>query len=57
MPLYMDPSTACVDCQCGKGCPRDVERFHCMHPRISGDYFLEAWFLFMNGIFCSLRES
>ena len=51
MPGYMDPSTACVDCQRGKGCPRDVERFHRMHQRIIGDYLLEAWFLLMNGIF------
>ena len=51
MPWYMDPSTACVDCQRGKGCPRDVERFHRMHQRIIGDYLLEAWFLLMNGIF------
>ena len=32
-------------------CPRDVERFHCMHQRISGDYLLEAWFLLMNVVF------
>ena len=51
MPWYMDPSTACVDCQRGEGCPRDVERFHRMHQRIIGDYLLEAWFLLMNGIF------
>ena len=51
MPWYMDPSTACVDCQRGEGCSRDVERFHRMHQRIIGDYLLEAWFLLMNGIF------
>ena len=51
MPWYMDPSTACVDCQRGEGCPRHVERFHHMHQRIIGDYLLEAWFLLMNGIF------
>ena len=51
MPWYMDPSTACVDCQRGQGCPRDVGRFHRMHQRIIGDYLLEAWFLLMNGIF------
>ena len=32
-------------------CPRDVERFHCMHQRNSGDYLLEAWFLLMNVVF------
>ena len=53
MPRYMDPSTACVDCQRSEGCPRDVEQFHCMHQRISGDYLLEAWFPLMNG-FCLL---
>ena len=51
MPWYMDPSTACVDYQRGEGCRRDVERFHCMHQRIIGDYLLEAWFLLMNVIF------
>ena len=58
MPWYMDPSTACVDCQRGEGCLRDVERFHCMHQRIIGDYLLEAWFL-LDGMefFYSWRES
>ena len=51
MPWYMDPSTSCVDCQCGEECPRDVERFHCMHQRICGDYLREALFLLMDGIF------
>ena len=51
MPLYMDPSTACVDCQCGEGCPRDVERFHRMHQRIIGECLLVALFLLINGIF------
>ena len=51
MPWYMDPSTACVDCQRGEGCPRDVEWFHHMHQRIISEYLLEAWFLLINGIF------
>ena len=51
MPWYMDPSTDCVDYLRGEGCPRDVERFHCMHQRIIGECLLEAWFLLMNGIF------
>ena len=51
MPWYMDPSTACADCQRVEGCLRDVERFLGMHQGIIGDYLLEAWFLLINAIY------
>ena len=37
MPWYMDPTTACVDCQRNKGTGADLKRFHPGHQRIIGE--------------------
>ena len=56
MPWYMDPTTACVDCQRNEGTGADLERFHPGHQRIIGETLLRAWVLVMNGIFLFLAR-
>ena len=50
MPWYMDPTTACVDCQRNEGTGADLERFQPGHQRT----LLRAWVLVINGIFLFL---
>ena len=56
MPWYMDPTTACVDCQRNEGTGADLERFHPGHQRIIGETLLRAWVLVMNRIFLFLAR-
>ena len=54
MPWYMDPTTACVDCQRNEGTGADLKLFHPGHQRVIGEILLTACVLVMNGIFLSL---
>ena len=54
MPWYMDPTTACLDCQRNEDTGADLERFHPGHQRFVGETLLRAWVLVMNGIFLFL---
>ena len=56
MPWYMDPSTACVDCQLCEGTGGDLERFHPGHQWVARESLFQAWFLLMNGIFLFLAK-
>ena len=56
MPWYMDPSTACVDCQLCEGTGGDLERFHLGHQWVVGKSLFQAWFLLMNRIFLFLAK-
>ena len=57
MPWYMDPSTACVDCQRNEGTGLDLNRFHPGHQRVVGETLLQAWVLLMNGIFLFMTKN
>lgn len=51
VPWYLDPSTACVDCQKSEGYGGQLLRFHRRHQLFGGELMMQAWFLLMNGVF------
>lgn len=51
LPWYVNPSTACIDCQISEGTGSQLTIFHGKHQLIGGDVLLQAWFLLMNGLF------
>ena len=42
MPWYMDPTTACVDCQLNEGTGADLEWFVPGHQRVIGETLLKT---------------
>lgn len=56
MPWFMNPVTACIDCQTSEGCGKQLSRFHGRHQLISGEALIQAWFLLMNGMFIFIYQ-
>lgn len=56
LPWYMSPVTSCVDCQTSEGRGSQLVHFHERHQKIAGDWFFQAWFLLMNGVFMFLVQ-
>ena len=56
MPWFMNPITACIDCQTSEGCGKQLSRFHGRHQLIGGEALIQAWFLLMNGVFIFIYQ-
>ena len=56
LPWYMSPISSCVDCQISEGRGSQLVHYHERHQRIAGDWFLQAWFLLMNGVFLFMAQ-
>lgn len=51
IPWYMNPATACADCQLSEGTERELRTFHGPHQKFSTDLLIQAWFWLVNGVF------
>ena len=57
VPWYMNPSTACIDCQRSESGDTQLRTFHPGHEGFSGEANLGIWFLLVNGIFLFISQS
>lgn len=55
LPWFINPVSACADCQVSEGCGSSRNCFHGRHRAITGD-LVEAWCLRMNGLFHYLAQ-
>ena len=56
LPWYLSPATACVSCHMSAGTVKERSVLHGRHQWIAGEYFLQAWFLLMNGFFLFMSQ-